>query len=293
MLKGSITALITPMLNGGVDMNALEALLEWHVLSGSHGVVVLGTTGESATLTDQERQSIVDKTLAHVDGRIPVLIGTGSNATAKAIAYTQWAKDAGADAALIVTPYYNKPDQAGLYAHFSAIADAVDIPQVLYNVPSRTGCDLLSATAARLAQHPNIVGLKDATGDLGRLTEMIEQHGAPMALLSGDDGTVMEFMMLGGDGAISVTANIVPDMMVGLMQTIWEGDFDKARRINRAMRALHQGLFVAPNPIPSKWLLASMGKISSSELRLPLVSLDESHQNTLTDALAVAKAATI
>ncbi len=275
------------MHNGNVDLSELTALLDWHIESGTDGVVVLGTTGESVTLTSTEREEILQVTVAHVDGRMAVIAGTGSNATAKAVAYTEEAKQAGVDGCLLVTPYYNKPDQAGLMAHFSHIADLVDIPQILYNVPGRTGCDLLNETVIALAEHPNIVGLKDATGDLSRLEAVKDL--VDFALLSGDDGTTLAYMQQGGHGAISVTANIMPAHMAAMIQAVWEGDAKRAQAIDAALQPLHQALFVAPNPVPVKWLLAHMAKISSGELRLPLVPLAEDQHQPLVQALAHAQ----
>jgi 4-hydroxy-tetrahydrodipicolinate synthase len=285
MIKGSMVALVTPMRDGRVDLEAFESLIDWHIAEGTHALVVLGTTGESVTVTMEERDAIVRHVVGHVKGRVPVVVGTGSNATDHAIALTQHAKEAGADACLLVSPYYNKPSQQGLLAHFGAVADAVAIPQILYNVPGRTGGDLLSATAATLAEHDHIVGLKDATADWTRVLEMMEVHDNPMALYSGDDMTSMAFMALGGVGTISVTANIMPGAMAKMAEAVLAGDMVLARAINKSLRSLHADLFVDANPVPVKWLLAHMGKIPSSEVRLPLVSLSEDKHDCLIKAL--------
>lgn len=285
VLSGSLVALVTPFdESGAIDYSALTRLVDWHLDAGTHGLVVLGTTGESVTLSAEEREQVACHVIKQVKGRVPVIVGSGTNATATSITQTQKAKTWGADACLLVTPYYNKPDQEGLYQHFAALAEAVDVPQVLYNVPGRTGCDLLSETVARLAQFDNIVGLKDATGDLARVTEMVEVYGDPLILLSGDDATSLDFVLQGGRGSISVTANVVPEQLSQMMERALAKNEVAAREIDDCLRSLHRDLFVSPNPVPAKWLLAEIGKIATAQVRLPLVSLAAQHHDLLRHA---------
>ena len=286
MFKGNLVALVTPMQpNGAIDYAALEKLVDWHLTEGTDGLVILGTTGESPTITDQERAEITRFVLQQVNARVPVIIGTGTNSTASSIVYTRAALDAGADACLLVTPYYNKPTQEGLYQHYRAIADAVAIPQILYNVPGRTGCDLLPETAVRIARDcPNVIAVKEATDKLERVSEY-KKLGSDLVLLSGDDATEMEFMLAGGDGVISVTANIAPRLMTELCRAALSGDRTKAEAINQRLVKLHSDLFVEPNPIPVKWLLADMGLIQA-HLRLPLTPMSEKYHSRLREALA-------
>jgi 4-hydroxy-tetrahydrodipicolinate synthase len=286
MFKGNLVALVTPMQpDGAIDYAALEKLVDWHLTEGTDGLVILGTTGESPTITDQERAEITRFVLQQVNARVPVIIGTGTNSTASSIAYTRAALDAGADACLLVTPYYNKPTQEGLYQHYRAIAEAVAIPQILYNVPGRTGCDLLPETAVRIARNcPNVIAVKEATGKLERVGEY-KALGSNLILLSGDDATEMEFMLAGGDGVISVTANIAPRLMTELCRAARSGERTKAEVINRRLMKLHSDLFVEPNPIPVKWLLADMGLIQA-HLRLPLTPMSEKYHSRLREALA-------
>ncbi|MGQ3056177.1 MAG: 4-hydroxy-tetrahydrodipicolinate synthase [Nevskia sp.] len=291
MIKGSIVAIVTPMTPAGeVDFDALAALVEWHVAEGTDAIVAVGTTGESATLSVDEHIAVVRKVVEVVAKRVPVLAGTGANSTAEAIELTRLAKDAGADAALIVTPYYNKPPQEGLYRHFKAIAEAVAIPIVMYNVPGRTGCDMLPATVARLAQLPNIVGIKEAKGELSRVRELLAL-GLPkdFALYTGDDATARESMLLGFHGDISVTANVAPKLMHEMCVAAIAGDAATAGMIDSRLTLLHKNLFLDPNPIPAKWALEAMGRIRGG-IRLPLVPMNPDHVNLVRDSLRAAGA---
>ena len=262
MITGSLVALVTPMhINGEIDWSALKSLVEWHIAEGTHGIVAVGTTGESATLTVDEHCAVIKAVIATVNGRIPVIAGTGANSTREAIELTQSAKDAGADACLLVTPYYNKPTQEGLYQHYKAVAEAVAIPQILYNVPGRTGVDMHNATVARLAGIPNIVGIKDATGNLVRGQELINLVGDKMAVYSGDDGTAYELILLGAKGNISVTANVAPKAMSAVCEAALAGNAELAKKLNEPLTALHRDLFVESNPIPVKWALVHLSLI--------------------------------
>ncbi len=285
MFEGNLVALVTPMLpSGELDFAALEHLVEWHLAEGSDGLVIIGTTGESPTITDQERSQILSSVIKQVQGRTRVIVGTGTNATTSSIAYTKAAFEAGADAALIVTPYYNKPTQEGLYQHYVAIARAAPIPVILYNVPGRTACDLLPATAVRIAEQcSNVVAVKEATGQLERVAAY-KSLGSQLALLSGDDATAMDFILLGGQGVISVSANIAPRLMAALCRAALAGDRPSAAAINQHLMKLHTDLFVEANPIPVKWLLAEMGLIQAG-LRLPLTPLTEQYHSRLQQAL--------
>jgi len=289
MIKGSIVAIVTPMTPAGeVDFDALAALVEWHVAEGTDAIVAVGTTGESATLSVDEHIAVVRKVVEVVAKRVPVLAGTGANSTAEAIELTRLAQDAGADAALIVTPYYNKPPQEGLYRHFKAIAEAVAMPIVMYNVPGRTGCDMLPATVARLAQLPNIVGIKEAKGELSRVRELLAL-GLPkdFALYTGDDATARESMLLGFHGDISVTANVAPKLMHEMCVAAIAGDAATAGMIDSRLTLLHKNLFLDPNPIPAKWALEAMGRIRGG-IRLPLVPMNPDHVNLVRDSLRAA-----
>lgn len=273
MFSGSIVALITPMhADGGVDYPALKRLVEWHLDSGTDGLVVLGTTGESATIEQAERDQMIAQVIEQVHEKIPVIVGTGANATAQAVALTQRAMELGADAALIVTPYYNKPTQEGLYQHFKTIAQAVPMPQILYNVPSRTGCDLLPETVGRLSTCSNIVGMKEATPGVERL-QALKALAPSMDFLSGDDATACEFMLAGGRGVISVAANIVPTGFHEMCQAALAGDAARARALNEKLLPLYSGLSIQSNPIPAKWMLCEMGMIETG-IRLPLTLLE-------------------
>ncbi len=285
MITGSIVALVTPMFpDGSVDVAALQSLVDWHVAAGTAGIVAVGTTGESPTLNVEEHLAVVAATVRAAAGRIPVIAGTGANSTQEAIHLAQEAKAAGVSATLSVVPYYNKPTQEGLYQHFKAIATAVDIPTILYNVPGRTVADLHNDTVLRLAELPNITGIKDATGDLGRGTDLINRAPAGFALYSGDDATALPFMLLGGHGVISVTANVAPQAMQNLCQLAASGQLAAARAINAALFGLHTKLFVEANPIPVKWAVEQLGRIQSG-IRLPLTPLSAQGQSAVRAAL--------
>jgi len=285
MIRGSIVAMVTPMReDGSVDWERLRDLVNWHVEQGTHGIVAVGTTGESATLGFEEHDSVVREIVAVADKRIPVIAGTGANSTAEAIRLTRDAERDGADACLLVTPYYNKPPQEGLYQHFLAVARAVDVPQILYNVPGRTACDLLPETVERLAKVPNIVGIKEATGNLERAREIRERCGDDFLIYSGDDATALELILAGGDGDISVTANVAPAKMAAMCQAAVDGDVDRARTLNAELEPLHRDLFLEASPIPVKWALYEMGLIDNG-IRLPLVTLSEAAQPRLRETL--------
>ncbi len=272
-IQGSIVAIVTPMFeNGGVDWKSLEQLVEWHIQQGTHGIVAVGTTGEASTLSTEEHIHVIKEVIRVANKRIPIIAGTGANATNEAIELTQAAKDLGADAALLVTPYYNKPTQEGLYQHYKAIAEAVDIPQILYNVPGRTGVDMHNDTVLRLADIANIIGIKDATGDIPRGTALIHALNGQMAVYSGDDATAWELMLLGAKGNISVTANVAPKQMSDICEAAQAGDRETAQRLNQQIANLHNILFCESNPIPVKWALHEMGYIGTG-VRLPLTVL--------------------
>jgi 4-hydroxy-tetrahydrodipicolinate synthase len=275
MIQGSIVALVTPMdLSGALDMESLQKLVEFHIEQGTDAIVAVGTTGESATLDDDEHCSVIKAIADFVGGRIPVIAGTGSNSTSEAINLTRLAKEMGADACLLVTPYYNKPTQEGLFLHHKAIAEAVDIPQILYNVPNRTACDMLPETIARLAQVKNIVGIKEATGDLARAKKIRQLCGNHFAMYSGDDATACEFCLMGGNGVITVTGNVAPQLMHQMVMAAIGGDRETALSIDANLNGLHKELFIQSNPIPVKWAVAEMGLISRG-IRLPLTWLTE------------------
>lgn len=273
MIQGSIVALVTPMDNqGAVDFDSLARLIEFHIAEKTDALVAVGTTGESATLSETEHCEVIKFVVDKVAHRIPVIAGTGSNSTTEAINLTRKAKELGANACLIVTPYYNKPTQEGLYLHHKAIAEAVDIPQILYNVPGRTACDMLPETIARLAKIPNIVGVKEATGDLTRVTKLRELTRADFALYTGDDASSREFCLLGGNGSITVTGNVAPRLVHEMITAAIEGDSKTARDIDHKLAALHSSLFIQANPIPVKWAVAEMGLMQKG-IRLPLTWL--------------------
>lgn len=275
MFHGSMVALVTPMREGGaIDEDSLEALVEFHIAEGSDAIVAVGTTGESATLDEKEHCKLLRRFVELVRGRIPVIAGTGANSTTEAIDLTRCGMEAGADACLLVTPYYNKPTQEGLYQHYKAVAEAVPIAQILYNVPGRTLCDLLPETVERLAPISNIVGIKEATGDLARGREILERCGDRLDLYSGDDATAMELILLGAKGDISVTANVAPRAMHEMCAAALCGDRDRAEALDGSLRALHRDLFVESSPIPVKWALHAMGMIPPG-LRLPLTPLSD------------------
>lgn len=285
MIQGSIPALVTPMTDdGSLDWPALERLLDWHIAEGSDAVVMVGTTGESPTVDYDEHCQLIRAAVRHVAGRIPVIAGTGANSTAEAIALAECARDAGADAHLSVVPYYNKPTQEGLYRHFRAIAEAVDLPMILYNVPGRTVADLGNDTVLRLAEVPGIVGIKDATGDIARGSDLLKRVPKGFAVYSGDDATALALTLLGGQGAISVTANVAPNAMHRMIAAALAGDLATARQLNFALLGLHRQLFVEANPIPVKWCLQRMGRIAGG-LRLPLTPLSADYHARLEAAL--------
>ena len=268
---------------GVIDWDALSLLVEWHVECGTAAIVAVGASGESATLEVPEHCAVIKAVVEKVAGRIPVIAGTGANSTAEAITLTKAAKDAGADAALLVTPYYNKPTQEGLYLHHKAIAEAVDIPQILYNVPGRTACDMKPETVVRLAEIGNIIGIKEATGDLSRMDVLVNQTPDDFALYSGDDATAMDFILAGGHGDISVTANVAPKEMADMCALALAGDRIGAAAVNKPLLLLHERLFLESNPIPVKWALAEMGLIDYG-IRLPLTVLDVKFYSSVREA---------
>lgn len=285
MLTGSLVAIVTPMHDdGSLDLASLKKLIDFHADAGTDGIVIVGTTGESPTVDVEEHCLLIKTTVDHVAKRMAVVAGTGANSTSEAIDLTNKAKQLGADACLLVAPYYNKPTQEGLYQHFAAVARAVDIPQILYNVPGRTGVDIHNDTALRLAQLPNIVGIKDATGGIERGTDLILRAPDGFAIYSGDDATGMALMLLGGHGVISVTANVAPAAMHALCVEAMAGRACEAGKINARLFSLHQQLFVEANPIPVKWVLQQMGMIGSG-IRLPLVSLSTHYHALLIAAM--------
>ncbi len=285
MITGSIVALVTPMHpDGDIDWPSLAALVEWHIEQGTDGIVPVGTTGESATVSVEEHCKIIDYVVGAVAGRVPVIAGTGGNATAETIELTAAAKKAGVDACLLVTPYYNKPTQEGLFRHYEAVAKAVELPQVLYNVPGRTACDMLASTVARLAKIDLVIGIKEATGDLERGVEIRELCGDNFLLLSGDDLTSCDLMLQGAQGTISVTANLAPAKLAGMAKAAVAGDRDTAAAFDTELQGLHQALFLESNPIPVKWALAEIGLIESG-LRLPLTPFAAQYHDELRDAM--------
>lgn len=290
MLKGSLVAIVTPMLDeGSLDLPRLRALVDWHVEQGTDGVVVVGTTGESPTVNYDEHCTLIRTVVEQADGRIPVIAGTGANSTSEAIALTRCAKSAGANYGLSVAPYYNKPTQEGLYRHFRVIAEAEDLPLILYNVPGRTVSDISNDTVLRLAQVPGIVGVKDATASIERATDLVMRAPAHFALYTGDDASALAFMLLGGHGVISVTANIAPKAMHEMCMAAFAGELVRGREINHRLFGLHRKLFVEANPIPVKWALAELGRIGTG-IRLPLTTLSAEHHDTLRQAMRQANA---
>ncbi|CAL4318848.1 4-hydroxy-tetrahydrodipicolinate synthase [Buchnera aphidicola (Neophyllaphis podocarpi)] len=280
MFRGSIVALITPMdEKGSICCNSLKKLIEYHIKNQTSAIVSVGTTGESATLNQEEHIQVVMKTLEIADNRIPIIAGTGANSTSEGISLTKRFENSGISGCLTVTPYYNKPTQEGLYQHFKCIAENTDIPQILYNVPTRTGCDLLPKTISRLAKIKNIIGIKEATGDLSRINKILELVSEKFLLLSGDDATALDFIQLGGVGVISVTANIAAKYMAKICSLALKGNFLEARKINKFLIKLHNKLFIEPNPIPIKWAAKKIGLIKSDKLRLPMTKL--SYKNKL------------
>ena len=287
-IQGSIVAIVTPMFeDGGVDWKSLEKLVEWHIQQGTHSIVAVGTTGEASTLSMEEHIKVIQEVIRVANKRIPIIAGTGANSTREAIELTQAAKDVGADAALLVTPYYNKPTQEGLYQHYKAIAEAVEIPQILYNVPGRTGVDMQNETVIRLADVKNIVGIKDATGDTPRGKALINGLNGKIAVYSGDDATAWELILLGAKGNISVTANVAPKQMSEVCEAALAGEQAKAQDLNQQIANLHNILFCESNPIPVKWALHEMGYMGTG-IRLPLTPLAEQYREPLRNGLKVA-----
>jgi 4-hydroxy-tetrahydrodipicolinate synthase len=284
MFSGSIVAIVTPFRNGKLDERAFGDLIEWQIANGTNGIVPCGTTGESATLTHDEHHRVVRLTVEVAKGRVPVIAGTGSNSTDEAISLTRHAKDAGADGALLITPYYNKPTQEGLYRHYKAVAEAVDMPLVLYNIPGRTGVNMLPATVARLAVMKNIVGIKEGSGSVQQASDIAQACGDRLIVLSGDDPLTLPMMAVGAKGVITVTANVMPKEMAQLVASFQAGRIDEARRIHFALSALFAALFYETNPIPVKEALGMMGKIDP-ELRLPMCAMSADNRNQLTRVL--------
>lgn len=288
MIQGSIVALVTPMTeDGAIDMDSLRKLVEFHIAQGTDSLVAVGTTGESATLDEEEHCYVIKSVVEFVNGRIPVIAGTGANSTREAIDLTQRAARAGVDACLLVTPYYNKPTQEGLYQHFKAVAEAVHVPQILYNVPGRTACDMLPETVGRLARLDNIVGIKEATGDLRRIQQIRDLTGAEFALYTGDDASSCEFCLQGGNGSITVTGNVAPKLVHEMITAAISGDRVLAEAIDHKLAALHQALFVQSNPIPVKWAVAEMSLMRKG-IRLPLTWLTEDCFSLVREAMVQA-----
>jgi 4-hydroxy-tetrahydrodipicolinate synthase len=291
MIKGSIVAIVTPMHeDGSLDLAAFRALIDFHIAQGTDGIVVVGTTGESPTVNLEEHELLIAEAVKHAAKRIPIIAGTGANSTAEAIELAAFSKKSGANASLTVVPYYNKPTQEGLYLHFKAIAESVDMPHILYNVPGRTVADMSNDTVLRLAQIPNIVGIKDATGDIERGSDLLQRakllkrtHG-DFAIYSGDDASTLALLLLGAHGTISVTANVAPKLMHEMCAAALNGEVAKAREINFRLLGLHRNLFVEANPIPVKWAVARMGKIKNT-LRLPLTPLSQSAYAVVEEAM--------
>ncbi len=289
MIQGSIVALITPMDdNGAVDEASLKNLVEYHILQGTDAIVAMGTTGESATLDEDEHCNVIKLVVNFVGGQIPVIAGTGANSTSEAITLTQRAKQVGADACLLVTPYYNKPTQEGLFLHYKAVAEAVDIPQILYNVPGRTACDMLPETIGKLSAIDNIVGVKEATGQLDRLKTIRDLCGKDFAIYSGDDETSCDFCLLGGNGSITVTGNVAPKLVHEMVSAAIQGDDSSAKSIDAKLTGLHSELFIQSNPIPVKWAVSEMGLITKG-IRLPLTWLTDDCFETVRKAMQQAE----
>ncbi|MFM1988564.1 MAG: hypothetical protein RJA99_1521 [Pseudomonadota bacterium] len=285
MIQGSIVAIVTPMHeDGSLDLDRYRALIDWHVASGTAAIVAVGTTGESPTVDVEEHATLIRVAVEHAKGRVPVIAGTGGNSTREAVELTREAAKVGAAASLQVVPYYNKPGQDGLYRHFRTVAESVDLPVILYNVPGRTVADLHNDTILRLAQVPGVVGLKDATGDMPRASDLLARAPAGFAVYSGNDDSALALMLLGGHGVISVTANVAPKEMAQLCAAALAGDLKSARAINNRLLPLHFRLFVEANPIPVKWALQRMGRIAGG-IRLPMTPLDAKHQPTVEAAL--------
>ena len=291
-LRGSLVAIVTPMLeDGALDLPSFRKLLDWHIAEGTDGIVVVGTTGESPTVDNEEHWQLIKTAVEHVAKRVPVIAGTGANSTREAIAHSRHAKQMGADYSLTVVPYYNRPTQEGLYLHFKTIADAVDIPQILYNVPGRTVADMQTDTVLRLAQVPNIIGIKEATGSMERASDLIRRKPADFLVYSGDDGTGLPLMLLGGHGVISVTANVAAKAMHDMCAAALSGNIAKAREINDRLLGLHQHLFCEANPIPVKWAAQQMGLVKGG-IRLPLTPLSPAFHDRVRNAMRQAGIAT-
>jgi len=289
MIQGSMVALVTPMhADNSLDWASLHKLVDWHLEQGTHAIVAMGTTGESATLSVEEHLAVVKKVVDQVNGRIPVIAGTGANSTSEAVELTQAAKEAGVDACLLVTPYYNKPTQEGLFLHHQHIAQSVAIPQILYNVPGRTGVDMKTETALRIAAVPNIIGIKEATGDLTRAKSLIDQAPASFAIISGDDASAVDLILLGGKGDISVTANVVPNQIARMCELALAGKAEEARAINQRLLPLHDAMFVESNPIPVKWAVEQLGFIQTG-IRLPLTRLSAQFHVQVSEAMRLAQ----
>ena len=284
MFKGSIVAIVTPFKNNKLDEQALTDLIEWHIAEGTNAIVPCGTTGESSTLEYGEHYRVIELTIQVVNGRVPVIAGTGANSTSETIMMTGKAKDLGADGVLLVVPYYNKPTQEGLYLHYKAIAEAVDIPQVLYNVPGRTALNMLPETVARLAGMKNIVAIKEATGNMAQVSELIRLCGDKISVLSGDDFTTFPLMLLGGKGTISVSANVVPGELSAMCKALLDGNIDEARKLHFKLEPLNKGMFIETNPISVKTALSMMGKIEE-EMRLPLCRMSSENKEKLKNIL--------
>ena len=284
MFTGSLVAIVTPFRNGRVDERALAELIEWHIAKGTNGIVPCGTTGESATLSHEEHNRVIELTVEVVNRRVPVIAGTGSNSTEEAIALTKHAKQAGVDGALLITPYYNKPTQEGLYRHYKAVAEAVDLPLVLYNIPGRTGVNMLPPTIARLSAIQSIVGVKEGSGSVQQASDVVQLCGDRLTVLAGDDSLTLPMMAVGGKGVITVTANLVPSEMAGLVTAFASGKIDESRRIHFRLSPLFAALFLETNPIPVKEALGMMGKIDP-ELRLPLCPMGQDTREKLTGVL--------
>jgi len=284
MFQGSMVAIVTPMnSDGSLDIKSFKSLLDFHIEKKTNGVVVVGTTGEAPTIDFDEHTFIIEEAVNHIKGKIPVIAGSGANSTKEAIFLTKKSKELGADACLLITPYYNKPNQRGMFEHFKAINDNVDIPQILYNVPCRTGVDIDNETVKDLSVLKNIIGIKDATGDMDRLEDLKNKVSKNFLFLSGDDTTFLDYMEHGGAGVISVTANVRPDLMRDACEKMLNQHFEEAKKINKKLEPLHRAMFVESNPIPVKWLLSYLGKINS-KIRLPLVTLDEKYHQELVEA---------
>jgi 4-hydroxy-tetrahydrodipicolinate synthase len=288
MITGSLVAIVTPMLDDGrLDLKRFENLIDWHIAEGTDGIVVVGTTGESPTVNFDEHKELIRLAVAHAKGRIPIIAGTGGNSTAEAIELAESAKKTGATAQLSVVPYYNKPSQEGLYQHFRKIAETVDLPMIVYNVPVRTITDMQNDIVLRLAQLPGIIGIKDATANMERCSDLVKRAPRNFAIYSGDDSSALGLILLGGHGVISVTANVAPRLMHEMCAAALVGDLKKARELNLRLLGLHQKLFIETSPAPVKWALAEMGLIEGG-LRLPLVPLTERSHNAVREALAEA-----